>query len=112
MQVKPAERSGSEEGDELRKTALATLILAVAFEIPATAQNPPQPSYLNPGLSPQERAADLVHRMTLEEKASQLVNQARPIPRLGIAGYDWWSEALHGVATRGTTEFPEPVGLA
>jgi len=50
--------------------------------------------------------------MTLEEKASQLVNQARAIPRLNVPAYDWWSESLHGVAVNGTTEFPEPVGLA
>jgi beta-glucosidase len=50
--------------------------------------------------------------MTLEEKATQLVNQARAIPRLGVPAYDWWSETLHGVAVNGTTEFPEPVGLA
>ena len=50
--------------------------------------------------------------MTLEEKASQLVNQARAIPRLKVPAYDWWSEALHGVAVDGTTEFPEPIGLA
>jgi beta-glucosidase len=50
--------------------------------------------------------------MTLEEKASQLVNQARAIPRLNVPAYDWWSEALHGVAVNGTTEFPEPIGLA
>jgi beta-glucosidase len=50
--------------------------------------------------------------MTLEEKASQLVNQARAIPRLDIPAYDWWSEALHGVAVDGTSEFPEPIGLA
>ncbi|MBV8674473.1 MAG: glycoside hydrolase family 3 C-terminal domain-containing protein [Acidobacteriaceae bacterium] len=68
--------------------------------------------YLDPSLSPEQRAADLVQRMTLEEKASQLVNQARAIPRLGVPGYDWWSESLHGVARDGTTEFPEPVGLA
>ena len=49
--------------------------------------------------------------MTLEEKASQLVNQARAIPRLNVPAYDWWSEALHGVAVNGTTEFPEPIGL-
>jgi beta-glucosidase len=67
---------------------------------------------MNPKLSPEERAADLVHRMTLEEKASQLVNQARAIQRLGVPAYDWWSEALHGVAVDGTTEFPEPIGLA
>ena len=50
--------------------------------------------------------------MTLEEKASQLVNQARAIPRLGVPAYDWWSEALHGVCRDGITEFPEPTGLA
>lgn len=68
--------------------------------------------YWNTSLSAEVRAADLVHRMTLEEKASQLVNQARAIQRLGVPAYDWWSESLHGVARDGTTEFPEPVGLA
>src|SRR6266566_3448553 len=68
--------------------------------------------YMDSKLSPEERAADLVHRMTLQEKASQLVNQARAIPRLNVPAYDWWSESLHGVASNGTTEFPEPVGLA
>jgi beta-glucosidase len=70
-----------------------------------------EPAYMNPHLSPEQRAADLVQRMTLEEKASQLVNQARAIPRLHVPSYDWWSEALHGVAVDGTTEFPEPIGL-
>ena len=70
------------------------------------------PAYLDTHLSPEQRAADLVHRMTLEEKATQLVNQARAIPRLDVPAYDWWSEALHGVAVNGTTEFPEPIGLA
>jgi len=49
--------------------------------------------------------------MTLDEKATQLVNQARAIPRLKVPAYDWWSEALHGVMRDGTTEFPEPIGL-
>ena len=70
------------------------------------------PAYLNTNLSAEIRAADLVHRMTLQEKASQLVNGARAIPRLGVPAYNWWSEALHGVAVNGTTEFPEPIGLA
>ncbi|KAJ6681768.1 SUGAR HYDROLASE-RELATED [Salix koriyanagi] len=48
-----------------------------------------------------QRADDLVSRLTLDEKISQLVNSARPIPRLGIPGYQWWSEALHGVAYAG-----------
>jgi beta-glucosidase len=69
------------------------------------------PAYLDTSLAPQVRAADLVHRMTLQEKVSQLVNGARAIPRLGVPSYNWWSEALHGVAVNGTTEFPEPVGL-
>ena len=70
------------------------------------------PPYLNPALPIEQRVDDLVSRMTLEEKASQLVNQARAIPRLQIPAYDWWSESLHGVAVNGTTEFPEPIGLA
>jgi beta-glucosidase len=71
------------------------------------------PPYLNPSLPISDRVDDLVGRMTLEEKASQLVNQARAIPRLQVPAYDWWSEALHGVANAGTaTVFPEPIGLA
>jgi beta-glucosidase len=77
----------------------------------AHAAGPTTPAYLNTSLPPQVRAADLVHRMTLQEKVSQLVNGARAIPRLGVPSYNWWSEALHGVAVNGTTEFPEPVGL-
>ena len=76
------------------------------------AQGTGKPAYLDPNLPAEQRATDLVRRMTLEEKASQLVNQARAIPRLGVPAYDWWSEALHGVATSGTTEFPEPIALA
>ncbi len=68
--------------------------------------------YMNPKLPAEERAADLVHRMTLHEKASQLVNDAQAIPRLNVPAYNWWSEALHGVIDQGVTEFPEPIGLA
>ena len=77
----------------------------------AWGQDAQKPAYLDTNLPAEQRAADLVHRMTLEEKASQLVNQARAIPRLHVPSYDWWSEALHGVAVNGTTEFPEPIGL-
>lgn len=75
-------------------------------------QSPSTPAYLNPRLPIDQRVDDLISRMTLEEKASQLVNQARAIPHLQIPSYDWWSESLHGVAVNGTTEFPEPIGLA
>ena len=96
-----------------KQAALRALVLGFIFiGCAAGAQERSQLPYMNPKLSPEERAADLVHRMTLEEKASQLVNQARAIPRLKVPAYDWWSEALHGVIADGTTEFPEPVGLA
>jgi beta-glucosidase len=85
------------------------VILAVGCSY---AQDTAQPAYLNLSLSPQLRAADLVRRMTVEEKVTQLVNQSRAVPRLNVPDYDWWSESLHGVARNGTTEFPEPVGLA
>jgi beta-glucosidase len=69
--------------------------------------------YLDPSQPLSARVDDLVARMTLDEKASQLANQARAIPRLGIPRYDWRSEALHGVAGATTaTVFPEPIGLA
>jgi len=79
---------------------------------PSLAKSPAGPAYLNSSLAPQVRAADLVRRMTPQEKASQLVNHSRAIPRLQVPAYDWWSEALHGVAVGGTTVFPEPIGLA
>ncbi|MDE2451298.1 MAG: glycoside hydrolase family 3 C-terminal domain-containing protein [Gammaproteobacteria bacterium] len=88
---------------------LASLIVLAGG---AHAQGAPKPAYLDTSLPPQTRAEDLVHRMTLHEKVSQLVNGARAIPRLGVPSYNWWSEALHGVAVDGTTEFPEPIGLA
>ncbi len=95
---------------KLMLAVLAACVVLVAHRVDA--QDTSSALYMNPSRSPQERAADLVHRMTLEEKASQLVNQARAIPRLGVPAYDWWSEALHGVTVNGTTEFPEPIGLA
>src|SRR5580698_5253555 len=94
------------------RTGVAVLIGISVMAITAGAQETSTLPYMNPSLPAEARAADLVHRMTLEEKASQLVNQARAIPRLDVPAYDWWSEALHGVAVNGTTEFPEPIGLA
>ena len=93
----------------LRFVAIAA---AASAAYPASAKQPARPPYLNPSLPAAARAADLVRHLTLEEKASQLVNHSRAIPRLGVPAYDWWSEALHGVAVGGTTVFPEPIGLA
>src|SRR5271154_889035 len=96
----------------LSSRLLTAALLSCSFFNLAIAQDTERPAYLDTSLSPEQRAADLVKRMTLEEKATQLVNQARAIPRLKVPAYDWWSEALHGVAVNGTTEFPEPIGLA
>jgi beta-glucosidase len=71
------------------------------------------PDYLNPELSIEKRVDDLVSRMTLEEKVSQMLNQAKAIPRLNIPEYDWWNECLHGVARAGNaTVFPQAIALA
>src|SRR4249919_2965098 len=92
---------------------LLVLFMPVFVLSGLNAQNSVKPAYLNTSLPAGQRAADLVHRMTVEEKVSQLVNQSRAIPRLNVPDYDWWSEALHGVANNGgITTFPEPVGLA
>jgi beta-glucosidase len=69
--------------------------------------------FQDPALAPEVRAADLVSRMTLEEKAAQMYDKAPAIPRLGIHEYNWWNEALHGVARAGhATVFPQAIGMA
>src|SRR6266446_4393050 len=102
---------------EYRVRMFAMLIILLFVAVLSSVAQSTNPStvlpYLNPALPTSQRVDDLVARMTLEEKASQLVNQARAIPRLQVPAYDWWSEALHGVANAGTaTVFPEPIGLA
>ena len=91
------------------RIATAGLVLCLWVSV-AKAQTPP--AYLDTNVPAEQRAADLVHRMTLEEKTSQLVNQARAIPRFNVPAYDFQNESLHGVMVDGTTEFPEPIGLA
>lgn len=69
--------------------------------------------YQNTALSADERAKDLLSRLTLSEKASLMFDQSPAIPRLGIRKFNWWSEALHGLANNdNVTVFPEPVGMA
>jgi beta-glucosidase len=71
------------------------------------------PQYKDASLPIEKRVDDLVSRMTLEEKVSQMINAAAPIDRLGVPTYDWWNEALHGVARAGyATVFPQAIGLA
>src|SRR5512137_1474736 len=69
--------------------------------------------YQNPKLSSEERAKDLISRLTMKEKASLMCDQSDAIPRLGIKKFNWWSEALHGLANNEqVTVFPEPIGMA
>jgi len=97
----------------LRIIATAASLAFLLTCVPVVpAQSSPAP-YLDPALPMEQRVDDLVSRMTVEEKASQVVNHAAAIPRLQLPEYDWWSEALHGVARNGVaTVFPEPIGLA
>ncbi len=92
---------------------------------PAAAQNALQPAPANgppgegaalpfrdPELPPEQRAADLIGRMTLEEKVLQMQSTAPAIERLGVPAYNWWNEALHGVMQGRATVFPQAIALA
>lgn len=71
-----------------------------------------QAPYQNKSLSPTERAADLVSRLTLEEKIALMQNNSSAVKRLGIKPYEWWNEALHGVARNGlATVYPQAIGM-
>ncbi len=101
----------------MRKSPLVKQFIVVSlyflsyFSLGALAQT--APAWKNPALPTDQRVADLVAQMTLEEKVSQMQNAAPAIPRLGIPAYDWWSEALHGVARSGyATVFPQAIGMA
>jgi beta-glucosidase len=87
--------------------ALLWLISSVSF-----GQQMNNAPYLDPDLSPEKRARDLVSRMTLEEKVLQMQSTAPAIPGLGVPAYNWWNEALHGVAQGRATVFPQAIGLA
>lgn len=93
-----------------RKAVLLFGLICVVFFAPLQSQQYP---YLDSGLSFEERVNDLVSRMTTEEKAAQLVYTAPAIPRLGVPEYNWWNEALHGVARAGyATVFPQSITIA
>lgn len=97
-------------------SVVATVAILLS-PVMALAQQPPPPAapaiYLDPTASAEARATDLVSRMTLAEKATQIQHGAPAIPRLGVPGYNWWSEGLHGVARAGeATVFPQAIGMA
>jgi beta-glucosidase len=96
------------------KSIIFTFIYMFSFCFSlAAAENDKKPDYLNPELSVAVRVNDLVSRMTLEEKVSQMIDRAEAIERLQIPEYFWWNECLHGVANAGiATVFPQAIGLA
>ena len=105
---------------------IAVIALLVSL-VPLDAQSPEKASrptaeqikaaaampFRNPALPIEQRVDDLVSRMTLEEKVSQLIDRAAAIPRLGVPEYNWWNEGLHGIARSGfATMFPQAIGNA
>lgn len=93
----------------MKQTSLYLLTL-ILFALYGCSQ---QPAYKNTRLSAEERAESLLGELTLEEKVSLMMNASAPIERLGIKEYDWWNEALHGIARNGLgTVFPMPIGMA
>lgn len=92
----------------------AILISLLSFSYSARAQQAPGDApYMNPALPLEQRVDNLIGRMTLEEKVSQMRDHAPAIPRLGVPKYDWWNEGLHGVAFAGyATNFPQVIGMA
>ncbi|TWH05083.1 beta-glucosidase [Pseudoxanthomonas taiwanensis J19] len=99
----------------LRRRMLARgCALALLAALPGVQAQPDEARpWLDTSLGFEERAAALVSRMTLEEKAAQMQNDAPAIEHLGVPQYDWWNEALHGVARAGgATVFPQAIGMA
>ena len=89
----------------------AVLLTVLSVCLPARGQD--APVYQDPNAPIEKRVANLVARMSLEEKVSQMMSDAPAIERLGVPAYNWWNECLHGVARAGrATVFPEPVGMA
>ncbi|MBR3522694.1 MAG: glycoside hydrolase family 3 protein, partial [Prevotella sp.] len=88
-------------------SAAASLLLA----LPCAAQE--LLPFQNPALSAEERANDLISRLTLKEKAKLMIDESEALPRLGLKRFPWWSEALHGIGRNGfTTVFPITMAMA
>ena len=91
----------------------ASSLTAQSFPNSSSEKVAPEAAYLDPNVPLEQRLNDLVSRMTLEEKVSEMQDVAPGIPRFGIPAYNWWNEGLHGVARSGNaTVFPQAIGLA
>src|SRR3989454_1551632 len=99
---------------KFQATFIASFCFLGIIATPVAAQDSSADApYLDPKLPVEQRVNDLISRMTLEEKASQLGHTAASIPRLQVPEYNWWNEGLHGVARAGVaTVFPQAIGMA
>ncbi len=96
----------------MQKIVFPLVCLLLVFAGTAFSQPAVLP-YLNPAIPIDQRVDDLISRMTLEEKASQMIDAAQDLPQLNVPKYGWWSEALHGVARAGkATIFPQAIAMA
>ena len=103
-------------------TVLLPLLASAQAPVPVPAPAPPTEEQINaaaampfrnPALPIDQRVDDLIGRLTLEEKVSQVIDRAASIPRLDIPAYNWWNEGLHGIARSGfATLFPQAIGNA
>ena len=96
------------------KKVFSVLVIAFTVLMINTLKAQDKPAYLNTTLSFEKRAADLVSRMTLDEKIIQMQHEAFAIPRLGIPYYNWSGECLHGIVNEGgnSTVFPQAIAMA
>src|SRR5205085_11968340 len=92
---------------------ICAVLLLLGASIPSgafQAAAPPAPAYLDPNAAIEKRVDDLIGRMTLDEKISQMLDVAPAIERLNVPAYNWWNEGLHGVARAGyATVFPQAI---
>ncbi|MCR4582305.1 MAG: glycoside hydrolase family 3 C-terminal domain-containing protein [Prevotella sp.] len=96
-----------------RLSIFIAVMLATATTLTTPTAEAQQLPYQNPKLTPAERAADLLSRLTLEEKALLMMDRSPAIKRLGIPQFEWWNETLHGVGRNGiATVFPITMGMA
>lgn len=95
----------------MKKTII--LILTAVLLLPSFASAQESLPFRNPELSREERIEDLISRLTLQEKVNMMMHGSKGVERLGIPDYNWWNEALHGVARAGlATVYPQAIGLA
>ncbi|MFD2744701.1 MULTISPECIES: glycoside hydrolase family 3 C-terminal domain-containing protein [Sphingobacterium] len=91
----------------------AVLLIGLIFSQCKSAQDQYDHPFRDPDVSVNERVENLLSLLTLEEKVGLMMNSSKAVPRLGIPAYDWWNEALHGVARSGkATVFPQAIGMA